>query len=83
MQSANAICASRHSGRRCCRSATVSAGEVLLEVRDLEAKVAETGNEILRGVNLTIREGEVRACINHDSLSYQCLAWPPVRWCNA
>lgn len=36
-----------------------AAGEVLLEVKDLEAKVAETGQTILRGVNLTIREGEV------------------------
>ena len=38
----------------------VFAGEVLLEVKDLEAKVAETGQTILRGVNLTLREGEVR-----------------------
>ena len=38
----------------------VFAGEVLLEVKDLEAKVAETGQMILRGVNLTVREGEVR-----------------------
>ena len=37
----------------------LAAGEVLLEVKDLEAKVAETGQTILRGVNLTIREGEV------------------------
>ena len=32
---------------------------MLLEIKDLEAKVAETGNQILRGVTLTIREGEV------------------------
>ena len=38
----------------------IYAGEVILEVKDLEAKVAETGQTILRGVNLTIREGEVR-----------------------
>ena len=38
----------------------VFAGEVLLEVKDLEAKVAETGQTILRGVNLIVREGEVR-----------------------
>lgn len=44
---------------------TLCAGKVLLEVKDLEAKVAETGNTILRGVNLTIREGEVRALHAH------------------
>ena len=38
----------------------IYAGDVILEVKDLEAKVAETGQTILRGVNLTIREGEVR-----------------------
>ena len=38
----------------------VFAGDVLLEVKDLEAKVAETGQTILRGVNLTVREGEAR-----------------------
>ena len=40
-------------------SMRIYAGEVILEVKDLEAKVAETGQTILRGVNLTIREGEV------------------------
>ena len=36
-------------------------GDVLLEVKDLSAKVAETGEEILRGVTLTIKEGETHA----------------------
>ena len=36
-------------------------GDVLLEVKGLEACVAATGEQILRGLNLTIREGEVHA----------------------
>jgi hypothetical protein len=35
------------------------AGRTLLEVEGLEAKVAATGKQILKGVTLTIREGEV------------------------
>ena len=50
----------RHGKRLRCSPAILCSGQVLLEVKDLEAKVAETGNTILRGVNLTIREGEVR-----------------------
>lgn len=49
----------RSLGRQRCRAAVVCAGNVILEVRDLNAKVAETDNLILKGVNLTIREGEV------------------------
>lgn len=41
-------------------------GDVLLEVRDLHAKVAETGEEILRGVNLVIREGETHAIMGKN-----------------
>ena len=33
---------------------------VLLEVKNLEAVIAETRQTVLRGINLTIREGEVR-----------------------
>ena len=36
-------------------------GDVLLEVKNLEASVAATGEHILRGVNLTINQGEVHA----------------------
>jgi Fe-S cluster assembly ATP-binding protein len=32
-----------------------------LEIRNLHAKVAETGQSILRGVNLTIKQGEIHA----------------------
>ena len=37
------------------------ASAVLLEVKGLKAKVAATGQEILKGVDLVVREGEVRA----------------------
>lgn len=37
--------------------------DILLEVRDLHASVE--GKEILKGVNLTIREGEVHLSLIH------------------
>ncbi|XP_031486668.1 ABC transporter I family member 6, chloroplastic [Nymphaea colorata] len=39
---------------------------VLLEVRDLTAVIAETNQEILHGVNLTIYEGEVHAVMGRN-----------------
>ena len=41
-------------------------GDVLLEVQGLEAKVASTGQQILKGVNLTIRQGEVHAIMGKN-----------------
>ena len=41
-------------------AAAESSGSPLLEVRGLTASVKETGQQILAGVDLTIREGEVR-----------------------
>ncbi len=55
---------------------------MILEVKDLEAKVAETGQTILRGVNLTIREGEVRG--RYNLLIIAILAfniWNHIRCC--
>jgi len=39
---------------------------VLLEVKGLTAKIAATGQEILKGVNLTVREGEVHAIMGKN-----------------
>ena len=33
----------------------------MLEIKDLHARVAETEEEILKGVNLTINTGEIHA----------------------
>jgi hypothetical protein len=51
--------------RRCSQlaaaaAAAESSSSPLLEVRGLTASVKETGQQILAGVDLTIREGEVR-----------------------
>ena len=48
---------------RCTPSVGVrcATGDVMLEVKGLEARVASTGEHILRGVNLTVREGEIHA----------------------
>ncbi|TKY60777.1 ABC transporter I family member 6 [Spatholobus suberectus] len=43
------------------RVCVASGGSPLLEVNDLRAKIVESNVEILRGVNLTINQGEVHA----------------------
>ena len=52
--------------RRFALAVRAAAGDVLLEVRDLEAKVAATGKQILKGVTLTVREGEVHAIMGKN-----------------
>eukprot|EP00271_Cylindrocystis_brebissonii_P008054 TRINITY_DN2207_c0_g4_i1.p1 TRINITY_DN2207_c0_g4~~TRINITY_DN2207_c0_g4_i1.p1 ORF type:complete len:370 (-),score=57.81 TRINITY_DN2207_c0_g4_i1:294-1316(-) len=47
-------------------TATKGSGKVILEVRDLRAVISETDKEILKGVNLTIREGEVHAIMGKN-----------------
>jgi Fe-S cluster assembly ATP-binding protein len=42
------------------------AGAVVLEVKDLHARVAATGTEVLKGVNLVIREGETAAIMGKN-----------------
>lgn len=41
-------------------------GDVLLEVKGLEAKIAATGQQILKGVDLIIKEGEVHAIMGKN-----------------
>jgi Fe-S cluster assembly ATP-binding protein len=38
----------------------------MLEVKGLEAKIVETGQQILKGVNLTIHEGEIHAIMGKN-----------------
>uniref|UniRef100_K4ANT2 ABC transporter domain-containing protein n=1 Tax=Setaria italica TaxID=4555 RepID=K4ANT2_SETIT len=57
--------------RRCSQLAAASAaaetsGSPLLEVRGLTASVKETGQQILAGVDLTIREGEIHAIMGKN-----------------
>lgn len=53
---------------------------MLLEVHDLCAKVTETGDQILNGVTLTIKEGEVHAIMGRVGYSlftrYACVKTP-------
>jgi Fe-S cluster assembly ATP-binding protein len=44
----------------------VSQPPVMLEVRDLEAKIVESGQQILNGVSLTVRQGEVHAIMGKN-----------------
>lgn len=38
----------------------------MLEVKNLEAKIVATGQQILNGVNMTVREGEVHAIMGKN-----------------
>jgi hypothetical protein len=62
----------RRGSLRCAASA------VLLEVKGLRATVAATGQEILQGVDLTVREGEARTLCPHVVARRRCvLIWLP------
>ena len=41
-------------------------GDVILEVSGLKAKVSDTGEEILKGVDLIIRQGETHAIMGKN-----------------
>ncbi|KAM3313466.1 hypothetical protein ACQJBY_032823 [Aegilops geniculata] len=56
----------RHRSAVASAAATESAGKLLLEVHGLTASVKETGQQILKGVDLTIREGEVHAIMGKN-----------------
>ncbi|GAX81237.1 hypothetical protein CEUSTIGMA_g8669.t1 [Chlamydomonas eustigma] len=43
-----------------------SSEKIILEIKGLEAKIVATGQQILNGVNLTIREGEVHAIMGKN-----------------
>jgi Fe-S cluster assembly ATP-binding protein len=43
-----------------------SSAKPILEVKDLTAKIAATGQQILNGVTLTVREGEVHAIMGKN-----------------
>ncbi|GAQ79079.1 iron-sulfur cluster assembly protein [Klebsormidium nitens] len=47
-------------------STSTEPGKVLLEVEGLEAEVADGGRQILKGLNITIREGEVHAIMGKN-----------------
>ena len=47
-------------------ASTNGSGKVILEVKDLQAKIVASGEQILNGVNLTIREGEVHAIMGKN-----------------
>jgi len=57
------VCIPRSRRRFAVRAAV---GDVLLEVKSLEAKIAATGQQILKGVNLTLKEGEVHAIMGKN-----------------
>lgn len=49
-----------------CASSTNGAKPVMLEVKDLEAKIVETGQQVLNGVSLRICQGEVHAIMGKN-----------------
>jgi len=57
----------RGVGRRVAMTTTRAAkGDVILEVSGLKAKVSDTGEEILKGVDLIIRQGETHAIMGKN-----------------
>ncbi|KAG1676738.1 hypothetical protein FOA52_005027 [Chlamydomonas sp. UWO 241] len=63
---ASRVCGPARS--RCARvvAAAGATGKVMLEVKDLTAKIVSTGQQILNGVNLVVCEGEVHAIMGKN-----------------
>jgi len=49
--------------------------EKMLEIRNLHARIAEDGTEIIRGLNLTVKDGEVAAIIGPNGSGKSTLSY--------
>jgi Fe-S cluster assembly ATP-binding protein len=47
----------------------------MLEIRNLHARIAETGTEIIRGLNLTVKDGEVAAIMGPNGSGKSTLSY--------
>eukprot|EP00882_Tetradesmus_deserticola_P008596 GHRQ01009064.1.p1 GENE.GHRQ01009064.1~~GHRQ01009064.1.p1 ORF type:complete len:295 (+),score=112.85 GHRQ01009064.1:426-1310(+) len=73
-QNCNRPLSARKRASRACRKLHVCAAvstngsskPVMLEVKDLQAKIVESGQQILNGVSITVREGEVHAIMGKN-----------------
>jgi Fe-S cluster assembly ATP-binding protein len=47
----------------------------MLEIRNLHARIAETGTEIIRGLNLTVKDGEIAAIMGPNGSGKSTLSY--------
>src|SRR6187399_2566864 len=52
-----------------------NAGTKMLEIRNLHARIAEDGTEIIRGLNLTVKAGEVAAIMGPNGSGKSTLSY--------